>query len=163
NYSREFVSKESDAMRIQVFTSSIVPGLLQTEDYTRECYREDLAAEALNELDARVTARMKRQRIFGGDSPPLYWAILDEAALRRPTGNKEIMRGQLEHLLQMTENPHVTIQVLPFGRALHPMMGGSLTLLTLKDGTTVALVESFASGEAVDSPKRVVELVQRFD
>ncbi|MGD3111082.1 helix-turn-helix domain-containing protein [Streptomyces sp. YGL11-2] len=163
NYSREFVRKESDAIRIQVFTSSIIPGLLQTEEYTRECFREDLAAEALNELDARVAARMKRQQIFASDSPPLYWAIIDEAAIRRVTSSKDAMCRQLEHLLQMAENPHVTIQVLPFDRALHALMGGSLILLTLKDGTTTALVESFASGEAVDSPKKVVELAQRFD
>ena len=162
-YSSEFVDKEPDAIRIQVFTSSIIPGLLQTEEYTRECYRAGLDAKMLNELDARVTARMKRQRIFDGDPPPLYWAIMDEAALKRSTEHKEIMCEQLEHLLQMAANSYVTIQVLPFGRALHPMMGGSLTLLTLKDGTTTALVESFDSGETVDSPKRVVELVQRFD
>jgi hypothetical protein len=63
----------------------------------------------------------------------------------------------------MAEKPHVTLQVLPFDQGLHSMMGGSLMLLTLKNGATVALVESHASGEAVDSPKRTVELVQRFD
>ncbi|AJC58112.1 helix-turn-helix transcriptional regulator [Streptomyces sp. 769] len=163
NYSREFVAKEREAIRIQVFTSSTMPGLLQTEDYTRECYRMDPTAETLNELDARVAARMKRQRIFNTSPSPRYWAIMDEAVLKRPTSDRRIMREQLQHILQMAENPHITIQVLPFGRALHTMMGGSLTLLTLKDGATVALVESFASGEAVDSPNGVVELVERFD
>ncbi|GGW92630.1 helix-turn-helix domain-containing protein [Streptomyces noursei] len=163
NYSREFVAKERDAIRIQVFTSSTMPGLLQTEDYTRECYRKDPTAETLNELDARVAARMKRQRIFNAAPPPRYWAIMDEAVLKRPTADRRIMREQLQHILKMAENPHITIQVLTFDRALHTMMGGSLTLLTLKDGAMVALVESFASGEAVDSPNGVVELVERFD
>lgn len=163
NYSREFVAQESDAIRIQVFTSSVIPGLLNTEEYARELFREDLAGDAMNELDARVSARINRQRIFENQNAPLYWAIMDEAALKRPTASKETMRRQLEHMLQMAKNPSITIQVLPFKQAVHPLMGGSLTLLTLKGGATVALVESFASGEAVDSAKGVVELVQRFD
>lgn len=145
NYSREFVGKEGDAIRIQVFTSSLIPGLLQTEEYTRDAYRLDLASGAMDELDARVTVRVNRQRILEREVPPFYWAIMDESALKRSTANKEITRGQLEHMLRMAEKPHVTIQVLPFSQALHPMMGGSLTLLTLKDGSTEALVESFAS------------------
>jgi len=163
NYSREFVSKEGDAIRIQVFTSSVIPGLLQTAEYTRDLFRAGLAGDATNELEARVAVRTNRQGIFEREDPPLYWAIMDEAALRRSTANREVMRGQLEHILQKAESSRVTVQVLPFSQAIHPMMGGSLTLLTLKNGATVALVESFASGEAVDSPKRVVELVQRFD
>lgn len=162
-YSREVVDKEGDAIRIQVFTSSTIPALLQTEEYIRELYRMGLPTGMLNELDERVAARVKRQRVLDGDSPPLYWAIMDESALRRPLEHKETMRRQIKHLVQMAEKPHVTLQVLPFDQGLHSMMGGSLMLLTLKDGATVALVESYDSGEAVDSPKRAVELVQRFD
>ncbi|MQY13877.1 hypothetical protein SRB5_40330 [Streptomyces sp. RB5] len=162
-YSRSFVEQEKDAVRIQVFTSSSIPGLLQIEEYTRECFRLDPTAEATNELDARVTARMSRQRLFNGDSPPHYWAIIDETALKRPTASRDTMRAQLDHLLKMAEKPHISIQVLPFSQALHPMLGGSLTLLTLRNGSTVALVESFASGEPVESPQKVLELVERFD
>ncbi|MFD8327583.1 helix-turn-helix domain-containing protein [Streptomyces lydicus] len=163
NYSREFVSKEGDSIRIQVFTSSVVPGLLQTEEYTRELFRFGLPNEPSNEREARVATRMSRQRIFDQAAPPYYWAIMDEAALKRPMGSKGAMREQLERLLQAAESPRITLQILPFEQGLYAMMGGSLTLLTLKDGATVALVESFDSGDSVDSPQRVVELVQRFD
>jgi transcriptional regulator with XRE-family HTH domain len=163
SYSREFVLREKDAIRIQVFTSSIIPGLLQTAEYIRELYQADMAAELVNELDERVAARVKRQRILEGDAPPFYWAVMDEAALKRPTEHKEVMRAQMDHLLRMAEKQHVTLQVLPFDAGLYPMMGGSLTQLTLKDGRKTGLVESFASGFAVDSPKKAVELAQRFD
>lgn len=163
DYSRKIVSKESEAIRIQVFTSSLVPGLLQTEEYVRESFAVGLSGETLPELDARAAVRKNRAGIFDRDEPPLYWAIMDEAALLRGSTSKSVMARQLEHLIQMAERPNITLQVLPFSRGFHPMMGGSLTLLTLRDGSTVALVESFASGNGVESPSGVVALVQRFD
>ncbi|WP_435173723.1 helix-turn-helix domain-containing protein [Actinacidiphila sp. bgisy145] len=163
DYSRKIVAKEGDAIRIQVFTSSIVPGLLQTEEYVRESFKVGLSGETLPELDARVEVRKNRAGVLGKPEPPLYWAIMDEAALNRGSASSEVMARQLEHLLAMAERPNITVQVLPFSRGFHPMMGGSLTLLTLRDGSTVALVESFASGSGVESPSRVVGLVQRFD
>ncbi|MCC9312293.1 helix-turn-helix transcriptional regulator [Kitasatospora sp. RB6PN24] len=163
SYGREFVAKEREALRIQVFTSSLIPGLLQTEAYARELFRYSMSGYTPAELDARVAARMNRKKIFNRDDPPLFWAIVDESGLRRPTSDRETMRIQLEHVLELSESPHITVQVLPFQRALHPMLGGSLTLLTMRGGETVGLVESFDSGESVDSPKRIVELVQGFD
>ncbi|MFD7893807.1 Scr1 family TA system antitoxin-like transcriptional regulator [Streptomyces sp. NPDC059568] len=162
-YSQDFLSKEQHAIRIEVFTSSLIPGLLQTEHYAREMFQEGLPGESGEEIDARIAIRMKRKRILARQEPPFYWAIMDEAALKRPTGNKSAMREQLEHILRVAENPHVTVQTVPFRAGLHPMPGGSLTLLTSADGGTIALVESFDSGEPVDSPKRIVGLQQRFN
>ncbi|MFJ2439846.1 DUF5753 domain-containing protein [Streptomyces sp. NPDC087658] len=163
DYSRAFVSKEPGAARLQVFTSSHVPGLLQTEDYARELFRTALPGERDSSLNERVAVRMRRQRILDREEPPYYWAIIDEAALRRPTLVTKKMAGQLRHLLKMAVRPRITIQVLPFSRGMHPMLGGGLTLMTLAEGTTIALVESFDSGEGVDSTNRVVELTDRFD
>ncbi|WP_232789042.1 helix-turn-helix domain-containing protein [Streptomyces odonnellii] len=163
SYSRTFVSKEPEAERIQVFTSSLIPGLFQTEDYARELFRRSLPGESEDERNERVIVRMRRKRIFERAEPPRCWAIMDEAALRRPIGDTKSMAGQLSYLLQIASRPHTTVQVLPFVKGAHPMLGGSLTLMTLKDGGTVALVESFKSGEGVDSTKRVIELTEMFD
>ncbi|GHF43838.1 helix-turn-helix domain-containing protein [Streptomyces morookaense] len=163
DYSREVVAQERKALRIQVFTSSLIPGLLQTEDYARELFLAGMPGKTPDQISAHVTARMNRQCLFEADDPPYYWAIIDEAALKRPTVNKKFMTAQLDRLLRAADSSLITVQILPFRQALHPMLGGSLTLLTLKDGGTVALVESFDSGEAVDAPKKLVELVQRFD
>ncbi|MGW2256792.1 DUF5753 domain-containing protein [Streptomyces sp. NPDC001780] len=163
DYSRKIVNKEPEAERIQVFTSSLVPGLLQTPSYAHALFRRSLPDESEEEVHDRVTVRMRRQRIFHGEDPPYYWAIMDEAALRRPVGGAACMVEQLERLLRAADRPRTTVQVLPFARGAHPMLGGGLTLMTLKDGATVALVESFDSGEGADSPKRVVQLTDRFD
>ncbi|MFI1951043.1 DUF5753 domain-containing protein [Streptomyces xinghaiensis] len=163
DYSRTVVSKEPEAERIQVFTSSLVPGLLQTEEYARELFRRSLPGESEENRNARVTVRLRRQRILHQGKSPYYWSIMDEAALRRPVGGQRNMSAQLRHLLHMASQPRVTVQILPFAEGAHPMLGGGLTLMTLKDGRTIALVESFDSGEAVESPRRVVDLTDRFD
>ncbi|WP_432744366.1 helix-turn-helix domain-containing protein [Streptomyces sp. JH002] len=162
-YSLATVKREQEAIRIQVFASSHIPGLLQTESYAREHIRAGLPAAPHDEVEALVASRMDRQYIFARADPPFYWAIMDEAAFRRPTGDKAVMCEQLEHILRFAENPHVTVQVLPFVEGLHPMLGGSLTLHTLGNGTTAGLVESFGTGDPVDSPRRIVVLTQRFD
>ncbi|MFJ1912208.1 Scr1 family TA system antitoxin-like transcriptional regulator [Streptomyces sp. NPDC088147] len=163
DYSRVFISKEPSAERIQVFTSSLIPGLLQTEEYARELFRRSLPNESEDGLNERIAIRMRRQRVFDREEPLPYWAMIDEAALRRPTACKRNMVEQLRHLVKMAARPRITIQVLPFAKGMHPMLGGGLTLMTLKEGGTIALVESFNSGEAVESTKRVVELTESFD
>ncbi|WP_234306790.1 DUF5753 domain-containing protein [Streptomyces sp. NRRL F-2890] len=102
--------------------------MLQTESYAREHIRAGLPAAPHDEVEALVASRMDRQYIFARADPPFYWAIMDEAAFRRPTGDKTVMCEQLEHILRFAENPHVTVQVLPFVEGLHPMLGGESDL-----------------------------------
>lgn len=163
DYSRKAVHKEPEAERIQVFNSSIMPGLLQTPEYARALFRRSLPNETEEQLGERVAVRTKRQHILDREEPPYYWGIMDEAALRRPLGGAPCMVEQIRHLVRLATRPFVTVQVLPFSKGAHPMLGGSLTLHTMPDGGTLAAVESFDSGEAVETPKRVLELTQRFD
>ena len=162
-YSRIFLSKEPVAERIQVFTSSLIPGLLQTKEYAWELFRRSLPRDSEDMRNERVAIRMRRQRILDRDGPPPYWAIMDEAALRRPAIDRSIMVGQLHHLVKVATRPGVVVQVLPFAAGMHPMLGGGVTLMTLKEGQTIAQVESFASEEGVNSARRVVDLTERFD
>ncbi|WP_329127874.1 helix-turn-helix transcriptional regulator [Streptomyces caniferus] len=163
DYGRVVVDGESKAARIQVFGSSLIPGLLQTEGYAHALFRESLPGESEERINERVATRMRRKRVFEKEQAPYYWAIMDEAALRRPVGSLPTMRAQLRHVIAAVEAPRISVQVLPFAQGAHPMLGGSLSLHTLPNGVTHAYVESFASGEAVESPERVLELTQRFD
>lgn len=163
DYSRDFLRRERDTIRIQVFTSSLIPGLLQTADYARELFRLSQPGVSLDEIETQVAVRMKRKRIFEREEPPFYRAIMDEAALRRPTADRAAMRAQVAHILKAAESPHIAVQVLPFARGLHPLPGGSLNLYTLKDGGVIALVESYDSALPVDSPKGIVRQLQLFD
>ncbi|MFG2863055.1 Scr1 family TA system antitoxin-like transcriptional regulator [Streptomyces sioyaensis] len=163
DYGRVVVDGESKAARIQVFGSSLIPGLLQTEDYSHALFRESLPGESEERINERVATRMRRKRVFEKEQVPYYWAIMDEAALRRPIGSIATMMAQLQYVLGAVESPRISVQVLPFAQGAHPMLGGSLSLHTLRNGVTLAYVESFASGEPVESPERILELTQRFD
>ncbi|MFI1356972.1 DUF5753 domain-containing protein [Streptomyces sp. NPDC020898] len=163
DYFRVAFYKEAEATRIQVITSSIVPGLLQTPEYARALFRRSQPGKTDEQVAELVTVRMKRQRILDRDQPPYYWAIIDESALRRPISGRRCMAEQIRQVLEMADRPHVTVQVLSFDTGAHPVLGGSLTLRTLRDGETIAAIESFTTGELVESPSRVLQLTQKFD
>lgn len=163
NYLPKAAAREARAERIQVFTSSTVPSLLQTEGYARAMFRTEHQKDPGNEIEAAVAARLERKRVFSRDEPPLYEAIMDEAVLRRPVGGRADMATQLAHILKVAEEPDIMTQVVPFEHGEYWMLGGSLTLITAPNGSTVTYVESFGSGELVESIKRVVRLTARLD
>ncbi|MCK1798399.1 helix-turn-helix transcriptional regulator [Streptomyces sp. XM4193] len=163
DYSRAVVEREPEAHRIQVFTSSIVPGLLQTKAHADALFLASVPGITREEVAERVVVRLHRQQIFARESPPYYWAVMDEVALRRQVGGRECMREQLRHLVQESRRPRTTLQVVPFEQGAHSMLGGSLTLHTLGNGETIAVIESFATGTPVEEPSRVLLLQQRYD
>lgn len=162
-YGPDYLSHEKECVRLQVFTSSLVPGLLQTEGYARAMFSSGLSRYELPALEQHVQKRLRRQQLLQKENAPHYWAIMDETALKRPSPNRDVMARQLRHLLEVLEWENIRIQVLPFDQAFHPFLGGSLTLLTMENGATKALVESYGSGKLVDAPRQVVDLVERFD
>jgi transcriptional regulator with XRE-family HTH domain len=134
-YSRKTIDKEATALRIQVSTSSVIPGLLQTDAYTRALFTANSPSTPPNEIDDAVAARMARKRTLNrGNNSALLWAIIDESALKRTVGTKGVMKEQLLSLIKDATSRDITIQVYPFERGDHPMLEGSLTLLTMKDG-----------------------------
>ncbi|MEV0282422.1 helix-turn-helix transcriptional regulator [Streptomyces sp. NPDC050610] len=163
-YGRKVLEEEKRAARIQTFNSSVVPGLLQTEPYASALFVESMPGKDAEKVALQVNARVHRRAVLESQTSPLYWAIMDEAALRRPVGGPAIMAQQIRHILDTIEqNSAVRVQVLPFSHGVHPLLGGSLSLLTRRDGVTFAYVESFASGTSVDAPADVLELTTLFD
>lgn len=163
-YGRKVLEEEKRAARIQTFNSSVIPGLLQTENYAYALFTESMPSKDAEQVALQVVTRSHRRAVLDSATPPLYWAIMDEAALRRPVGGPAVMAEQIRHVVDVIEkNSAVRVQVLPFSCGVHPLMGGSLSLLTLRDGVTFAYVESFASGTSVDTPARVLELTTRLD
>ncbi|GAA2058870.1 helix-turn-helix transcriptional regulator [Streptomyces cheonanensis] len=163
DYGRAVLAKEPLALRIQTMTSTVVPGLLQTEDYARELIRIGHIWDSEDQLESWVAIRMRRKQIFDRKVPPHHAVLMDEAVLKRPIGGITCMASQLEHLLQVSESVYSTVLVLPFSCGAHSLPGGSATLLTLEDGTTVGHVEGIMVGEPVVSPDRLVKLARKFD
>jgi len=129
---RAYVDLESAATLIRTYEGQFVPGLLQTDDYMRAVIH-DASLESSEEVGRRVRLRLARQTLLTREHPPRLWAVVDEAALRRPVGGREVMRGQLERLLDATKLPNVTLQILPFDRGAHPAMAGAFSILRFAD------------------------------
>jgi DNA-binding XRE family transcriptional regulator len=130
---RTYVDLEQAATLIRTYEGQFVPGLLQTDDYMRAVVRGAHLEESSDEVGRRVRLRMARQILLTREGPPRLWAVVDEAALRRPVGGKEVMRGQLERLIEATKLPNVTLQILPFAVGAHAAMGSAFSILRFAD------------------------------
>jgi transcriptional regulator with XRE-family HTH domain len=124
-----YVGLEAEASSVRVYEAELVHGLLQTADYYRAFLRAAPAAAADAEADRKIEVRLARQERLTGEDPPDYWAVLNEAVIRRVVGGAPVMREQLGHIAEMATLPHVNVQVLPFGAGVHPAMDGSFEIL----------------------------------
>lgn len=128
-----YVGLESAASEIRVYEVSLIPSLLQTEDYARAVIRGGFPSASRDEVERRVQVRMERQDVLRGDRPLELWGIVDEAALCRQVGGRKVMYGQLRYLIESAELPQVTLQVIPFGAGAHAGMPGSFALMQFTD------------------------------
>ena len=152
---------EAAASAIREYELQFVPGLLQIEPYARAVIRlGNLPSE--DEVVRRAQARISRQEILGRETPPRVWAVLDEGALRRVIGSRDIMRAQLLHLIEMCDHPAVTLQILPFSAGAHRAMGGPFTLLryTEPDLRDVVFIEQLTSALYLDKQTEVDSYLQ---
>jgi transcriptional regulator with XRE-family HTH domain len=152
---------EAAAASIREYELQFVPGLLQIEDYARAVIRlGNLPSE--EEVIRRAQARISRQEVLAREDPPKVWAVLDEGALRRVIGGPDIMRAQLEHLIEVCEHPSVTLQILPFSAGAHRAMGGPFTILryTEPDLRDVVFIEQLTSALYLDKQTEVDAYLQ---
>ncbi|MDV7222832.1 helix-turn-helix transcriptional regulator [Streptomyces prunicolor] len=133
-WARAYLGAEQAASLVRCFEVQRVPHLLQTPDYARASLRLAHAGADGAELDRRVKLRMTRQRILRRRPAAQLWAVIDEAALRRPVGGIGTMRGQLRHLIEICRLPQVTVQVMPFLAGGHAGEAGPVTILRLPGG-----------------------------
>jgi len=133
-----------------------VPGLLQTEGYARALIRQGSAVTE-EQIARRSELRASRQEILRRPDAPQLWAVVDEGALRRPVGSREIVREQLGHLIEVAGHPAVTLQILPFSIGAHPAMGGPFTILRFAepDLADVVYIEQLTSALYLDKPAEV--------
>ncbi|WP_030161711.1 helix-turn-helix domain-containing protein [Streptomyces sp. NRRL S-244] len=153
-----FAEMEARAAYISTYQAQLVYGLLQTPRYARAV----LATGLPDGLDDLVAARLDRQRILGRDRPPMAWVVLDEAALYRPIGGREVMREQLAHLLSFRDRRWTRIQVLPFSAGEHASLIGSFTAMRFDDDPDIVYSEDLISGHMTANPDTVKEAALRY-
>ncbi|MFI1183249.1 DUF5753 domain-containing protein [Streptomyces sp. NPDC020799] len=162
-WSRTYGDAEAEAVRIYHF-ANMMPGLAQTEDYARAIISGWHRLFGGLDVEESVQHRAKRQSILDGANPPWLWSILDEVALRRVVGSRDVMRAQLTHLLRLSERPRISFQVLPYDSEIPGGFTSTvLSLLTLPDGQRVAYQESGLNGSFAKNPDEVASYVTFYD
>ncbi|SCL34609.1 Helix-turn-helix domain-containing protein [Micromonospora nigra] len=149
---QSYLGLEAAAALIRTYEVQFVPGLLQTPEYARAVVLLGHGRASQEQVDRRVDLRMRRQDLLRRPQPPQLWAVVDEAALRRPMGGPEVMRGQLEALIEATRAPTVRLQIIPFAAGGHAAAGGAFTILRFgdRDLPDIVYIEQLTSAIYLD-------------
>jgi transcriptional regulator with XRE-family HTH domain len=159
------VECERAASAITDWNPCVVPGLLQTTDYARAIALANASIDKLpsHEIESRLMVKVARREVLGGRNPVRFNAFIAEAALREPVGTHEVMAEQLRHLIKLSEQTNVTLQVAPQRVGWHPGLTGPFILFEFSDAPSVIYFEHYSSGafvpdcDDVKSYKRAIE------
>ncbi|WP_345044382.1 DUF5753 domain-containing protein [Streptomyces sannanensis] len=150
----EYIAMEDAASRVRTWQLALIPGLFQTAEYARSLAVSDGVWEDPDEIERIVEVRMKRQARLLGDDPLHVYAVVWEAALRQLIGGPDVMRAQLERLIEVAQLPNVRLQVLPYRSGGHPCVGGAFNIVSFAETEAIDVVhvDSIASTVWVENP-----------
>ncbi|KUJ33803.1 helix-turn-helix transcriptional regulator [Streptomyces sp. NPDC093228] len=159
NWFPTYVGLEGAAHLIRSYEVQFVHGLLQTEAYAHAVVARGMRGASVADIDRRVALRLERQKYLVAESAPEFHVVLDEAALRRPYGDRQVMRGQLQHLIDISEHPNVRLQVMPFSFGGHSGESGSFTILSFSESdlSDVVYLEQLTSALYLDKREDVAQ------
>jgi len=147
-----YLGLEAAAALIRTYELQFVPGLLQTQDYVRAVVQLGRGLIPAEEVERRVALRVNRQGILTKPNPVRLWAVVDESALRRPIGGVKAMLMQIDHLIEMTHLPNITLQVMGFDSGGHAATGGAYSVLRFpeQDLPDIVYIEHLTSALYLD-------------
>jgi transcriptional regulator with XRE-family HTH domain len=154
---------EAEATRISVWTTTVVHGLLQTEEYSRAIIRASLPFAPDSEINELLKKRMERQRGIARDNPPLLWAVMDESVLYRPHGGRECMHEQLLSIEEQAGKMNIVVQIMPFSTVRHPGFEGTLGVIEFGDKTPIWYSDAWSAGKLSDDRAEVADYTRYFD
>lgn len=162
NWFPTYVGLEGAASLLRAYEVQFVHGLLQTEAYAHAVVSRGMKGASAADIDRRVALRLERQKYLVAENAPDFHIVLDEAALRRPYGDREVMRGQLQHLIDISERPNVRLQVMPFSFGGHSGESGAFTILSFPDADLqdVVYLEQLTSALYLDKREDVSQYEQ---
>ncbi len=162
----QLIEYESASFIIRNFQPMLIPGLLQTEEYAAAIIPNLSPKATANEVHTGVEMRMKRQQLLQQSEMPLMFFIMDEAAVRRLVGGREAMRRQIQRLLDESDKPRVTIEVVPYSAGAHPGMQGPFMLFEFPDAADDDALYVEGPGESRwnrDDPEEISSFRERFE
>jgi transcriptional regulator with XRE-family HTH domain len=158
-----YVGLEAEARTIKDYDSAVVPGLLQTADYTRARHEGTMPRLDPAEIEQRVEVTKTRQLLLTRDDPPRFWFVLDEAALHRVVGGSAVMKQQLEGLIEASKLPNVTVQVISYEIGVHPALDSVFTIVEFAgDVPGVVYVEGLVGSIYLERPEDLDRYQQVF-
>jgi transcriptional regulator with XRE-family HTH domain len=159
---REFADHEKEATALRWWEHSLVPGLLQTEEYARAVLEKHPNTTSA-QVDKRVAGRMARQAVLDSENPPLFWVLVDENVLYREISGPKVMHDQLWQVAEMARRPNITVQVLRRTAGGHPGLLGAFGIAQKADRRSIVYLETAADGQTVEEPGIVAEVELRFE
>jgi transcriptional regulator with XRE-family HTH domain len=160
-----YVSLEEEASLIRAYEPHYIPGLLQTEDYARAVLRHAVRNADEAELERRVAVRMQRQKLLTGSEPPELWVVIDETVLRRPMVSSDVLRAQLDRLIEAVQLPNIKLQIMPFGFCAHEGMYGPFTVFRFphEEISDIVYVENLVGAVYLDEYDDVTTFQKALD
>ena len=160
----DYVGLESDAVSVKDYQSILMPGLLQTPDYARAVNEVVIPQPDPGKLGEQIEVRIRRQDRLRQNPPLRFWVVLDEAALHRVIGGPAVMEAQLEHLVEMSRLPNVTLQVISYSAGAHPAMDSTFNILEFAGSVpSVVYVEGLVGWVYMKRPRDIVRYEKVFE
>ncbi|MFD6436209.1 helix-turn-helix domain-containing protein [Streptomyces venezuelae] len=159
----EAAEAEAVATSIRQYATLLIPGLLQPQAYAEDVFRAYHPTAAQESIDALVAARLERAHLLDDPTTPALWAVIDEAALKRPVGGAPVMAEALHHVAGLTRRHRIIMQVLPFAAGAHAAMDGPLKLMEFEDAPPLSFVEAPDMGKLLDDPATVARHTRMFN
>ncbi|GAA2733439.1 helix-turn-helix transcriptional regulator [Actinocorallia aurantiaca] len=155
----DYLTRESQAAELRIYSALLVEGLFQAEGYARTI----MGVLGTSNTEDLISKRLDRKLIFEREYPPHVWFIMDEGVIRRVIGSPRVMFEQLRYLYELSQQPRFMLQIVPYAVGYHEGLGGSLTLLGFEDGPSIGYTESAGVGVLVEQPSGVSDLGVRYD
>jgi transcriptional regulator with XRE-family HTH domain len=158
-----WVGLETEAESIRSFEVQVVPGWLQTSEYARAVLHAYYRSDPPEQIERRVKLRMARQRLVIEENNTPIWAVLDESVLYRSIGDAQLMQSQFRHLLDLSGEKNVTIQILPFDKGVYSTPGGFAIMRLPHPDPEVVVVEYRGGTLYIERPEDVTTHAHVFD
>ncbi|MGW6269705.1 helix-turn-helix domain-containing protein [Streptomyces sp. NPDC055060] len=154
-WAEEYMDLEREALALSWYDNQVLPGLLQTPEYARGVFQNDVPALTEDEIELRVAARMERQEILQRREPPTICFIISEVTLMDRLGGDEVYAQQLRRLRELATLPGVTLQVMPVGRSFHAGLSGPFILIETPDHQRLGYTEAQRGSQLITNPDEV--------
>ncbi|MET9373690.1 helix-turn-helix transcriptional regulator [Streptomyces sp. NPDC002992] len=159
---RQWAKLEAEALSLYTYENRLVPGLLQTKAYAHELFAEQRPPLGDEQIEAQLVARLERKRLLTERPNTAYSFIVEQHVLERPTGGTEVMREQIDHILELSTRRNVEMQIMPKTLGHHAGLGGPIQLLETPDNRWFAYCEGQRGGQFIADSKEISILQMRY-